>query len=103
MRTALEIVFWASAVLILWTQVGYALAMAVLARLLVRTPPDAFAGGERANTPNQSVSLIVAAHDEQTVIGAKVANALELDYPRELLQVIVACDGCTDATAKQAA
>ena len=46
--------------------------------------------------------MIVAAHDEQAVIGAKVANALALDYPRELLQVIVVCDGCTDATAKRA-
>jgi hypothetical protein len=46
--------------------------------------------------------LIVAAHDEQSVIAAKVANALALDYPRELLEVIVACDGCADATAAQA-
>ena len=45
------------------------------------------------------LSLIVAAHDEQAVIAAKVANALSLDYPRERLQIIVACDGCTDATA----
>jgi glycosyltransferase involved in cell wall biosynthesis len=46
--------------------------------------------------------LIVAAHDEQEVIGAKVRNALALDYPRELLELIVACDGCTDATAQRA-
>src|SRR5262249_20332952 len=45
---------------------------------------------------------IVAAHDEETVIAAKVANALALDYPRELLEVIVACDGCTDTTAQRA-
>jgi glycosyltransferase involved in cell wall biosynthesis len=49
-----------------------------------------------------AVSLVVAAHDEQTSIGAKVANALALDYPRELLELIVACDGCTDATAELA-
>jgi glycosyltransferase involved in cell wall biosynthesis len=48
------------------------------------------------------VSLIVAAHDEQAVVAEKVRNALALDYPRELLEVIVACDGCTDATAAQA-
>jgi cellulose synthase/poly-beta-1,6-N-acetylglucosamine synthase-like glycosyltransferase len=102
MRTALEIVFWASAILIVWTQVGYALLMALLVRILAPAPQAAVTGEERTNTPNQSVSLIVAAHDEQAVIAAKVANALALRYPRELLQVIVACDGCTDATAKQA-
>jgi cellulose synthase/poly-beta-1,6-N-acetylglucosamine synthase-like glycosyltransferase len=102
MRTALEIVFWASAVLIAWTQVGYAFAVGILARLLAPAPKAAVAAQARANPPNRSVSLIVAAHDEQAVIAAKVANALALNYPRELLQVIVACDGCTDATAKQA-
>jgi cellulose synthase/poly-beta-1,6-N-acetylglucosamine synthase-like glycosyltransferase len=102
MRTALEIVFWASVVLIAWTQVGYALALVGLTRLLAPAPKAAVRDTARTNPPDQSVSLIVAAHDEQAVIGAKVANALALDYPRELLQVIVACDGCTDATAKQA-
>ena len=36
------------------------------------------------------------------MIAAKVANALALDYPRELLELIVACDGCGDATAQRA-
>ncbi|MCW2967642.1 MAG: glycosyl transferase family 2, partial [Solirubrobacteraceae bacterium] len=49
-----------------------------------------------------AVSLIVAAHAEEAVIAAKVANALALDYPRELLEVIVACDGSPDATAERA-
>jgi cellulose synthase/poly-beta-1,6-N-acetylglucosamine synthase-like glycosyltransferase len=102
MRTALEIVFWASAALIAWTQVGYALAVRALARLLAPAPKAAVGEQARTNPPNQSVSLIVAAHDEQAVIAAKVVNALALDYPHELLQVIVACDGCTDATAKHA-
>src|SRR3954468_18339833 len=46
-----------------------------------------------------SVSLIVAAHAEQDVIAAKVANALALNYPRDHLELIVACDGSPDATA----
>ncbi len=117
MRTALEIVFWLAAGLIVWTQLGYALAIAGLARILAPAPQAAVATRERrgrrparagANPPKDgdlespSVSLIVAAHDEQAVIGAKVANALALDYPRELLEVIVACDGCTDETAAAA-
>jgi hypothetical protein len=94
--TALEIVFWVCAALIVWTQVGYAATLAVLARAFGRTQPIA------APEPPPSLSLIVAAHDEESVIAARVANALALDYPRELLEVIVACDGCTDATAPRA-
>ena len=96
MRMALEIVFWLCAAAIVWTQVGYALALAVLARLFAPAAPAASAGEP------PSLSLIVAAHDEQAVIAAKVANALALDYPRERLELIVACDGCEDATAARA-
>jgi len=95
MTAALEILFWCSAALIVWTQLGYALALAALA-LLAR--PTA----EPSPASLLSLSLIVAAHDEQAVIAAKVENALALDYPRELLELIVACDGCSDATAERA-
>jgi len=94
--TALEIVFWVCAGLIVWTQVGYAATLAVLARAFGRAQPIA------APEPPPFLSLIVAAHDEESVISARVANALALDYPRDLLEVMVACDGCTDATAARA-
>ncbi|HEU0250912.1 MAG TPA: glycosyltransferase, partial [Solirubrobacteraceae bacterium] len=67
-----------------------------------QAPQAAGAHGERQTQTHPSVSLIVAAHNEQGVIAAKVLNALALEYPRELLEVIVACDGCSDATAAQA-
>jgi cellulose synthase/poly-beta-1,6-N-acetylglucosamine synthase-like glycosyltransferase len=115
----LEIVFWVSCALIVWTQLGYAVALAMLARAFARARPTARAEdtqsesrshpqrdeqppARRNPSPPPSLSLIVAAHDEERVIGAKVANALALDYPRELLQVIVACDGCADETAARA-
>jgi cellulose synthase/poly-beta-1,6-N-acetylglucosamine synthase-like glycosyltransferase len=104
--TALEIIFWLSAALIVWTQLGYAAVLAVLARLFAPAAshsaidPSSSAGAVAGGLP--SLSLIVAAHDEQSVIAAKVENALALDYPRELLQLIVACDGCSDATAQRA-
>jgi cellulose synthase/poly-beta-1,6-N-acetylglucosamine synthase-like glycosyltransferase len=115
MRTALEILFWTCAALIVWTQLGYALALAIAARVLpsarvaqpARTPRSPGRGGAHhpsppPTSPPPSVSLIVAAHDEQEVIAAKVANALSLRHPRELLEVIVACDGCSDQTAARA-
>ncbi len=98
MNTALQVIFWVCVAAIVWTQVGYALALALLARLL--NPPAALRAEPIGPLP--SLSLIVAAHDEGLVIEERVANALALDYPRELLEVIVACDGCTDATAARA-
>jgi glycosyltransferase involved in cell wall biosynthesis len=94
--TVLAVIFWAALAMIAWTQVGYALALACLARIRRPAPPPA------EPTPLPSLSLIVAAHDEEGVIAAKVRNALALDYPRELLELIVACDGCADATAERA-
>jgi cellulose synthase/poly-beta-1,6-N-acetylglucosamine synthase-like glycosyltransferase len=97
MTVVLEVVFWLCCALIVWTQLGYAAALAALARVL-RRPPAA----SRPPAQLPSLSLIVAAHDEESVIAAKVENALALDYPRELLEVIVACDGCADETAERA-
>jgi cellulose synthase/poly-beta-1,6-N-acetylglucosamine synthase-like glycosyltransferase len=96
MRTALEIVFWASAALIVWTQLGYAAALAIAVRVL---PGAGAASGAVPLSQLPELTLIVAAHDEASVIAAKVENALALDYPRERLELVVACDGCADDTA----
>jgi len=45
-----------------------------------------------------SVALVVSAHDEEEVIGRRVENLLELDYPAERLEIVVASDGSTDRT-----
>jgi cellulose synthase/poly-beta-1,6-N-acetylglucosamine synthase-like glycosyltransferase len=100
---ALAILFWLCVALIVWTQLGYALALALIARVLRHGSGSGDdADGAGAAGPPPALSLIIAAHDEESVIAAKVQNALGLDYPRELLEVIVACDGCSDATAARA-
>jgi cellulose synthase/poly-beta-1,6-N-acetylglucosamine synthase-like glycosyltransferase len=91
----LAAIFWISAGLIVYTHLGYLLVLRLLVRL--RRPNPVSRGGELP-----TVSLIVAAYDEEEVIENKVANALALDYPRDRLQVIVASDGSTDATAERA-
>jgi glycosyltransferase involved in cell wall biosynthesis len=97
---ALQVIFWLCAALIFWTQLGYALSLAMLARLIPATAASTAPSESHQRLP--TVSLVIAAHDEQEVIGEKIANALALDYPRERLQLIVACDGCSDATAERA-
>ena len=109
MTTIALILFWLSASLLVYTHLGYPLALGILLRL----QPDRHRfhllgsygdqkGGNDAASQLPTVSLIVPAYDEEDVVAAKVANALALDYPRDRLQVIVASDGSTDATAERA-
>ena len=49
------------------------------------------------------VSLVIPAYNEARVIARKIRNTLELDYPAAKLEIIVASDGCKDATAELAA
>jgi cellulose synthase/poly-beta-1,6-N-acetylglucosamine synthase-like glycosyltransferase len=103
---ALEIAFWLSAGLIVYTHVGYPLVLWILTRVrgVTRHPRTRKRANQIAGTPGDlpKVSLIVAAHDEAEVIAAKVANALALEYPRERLELIVASDGSGDATVARA-
>lgn len=46
-----------------------------------------------------SLTLVVPAFNEADVIADKVRNLATLDYPSDKLDVVIACDGCTDATA----
>ncbi|AOZ92110.1 glycosyltransferase family 2 protein [Paenibacillus crassostreae] len=47
----------------------------------------------------KSFAVLVAAHNEEQVVGALMENLKELDYPKELYDVFVICDNCTDGTA----
>jgi cellulose synthase/poly-beta-1,6-N-acetylglucosamine synthase-like glycosyltransferase len=93
--TVAAILFWVSVALIAYTHLGYPLLLSLLTRRRRERTYEEL-------DPLPMVSLIIAAHDEEDVIGAKVANALALDYPREQLQVIVASDGSGDETAERA-
>ncbi len=93
---ALAIIFWVSVGLLAYTHVGYPLLLALLARARrVRGVAD-----ETYELP--VVSVIVAAYAEQDVIAARVENLRALDYPSERVEVIVACDGSPDETARRA-
>jgi cellulose synthase/poly-beta-1,6-N-acetylglucosamine synthase-like glycosyltransferase len=93
------LVFWVSAALIVYTQLGYGLLLALLARLR-RTPAATATGAADDELP--SVSFVVAAYKEEAVIAQKVANVRALEYPADKLELIVACDGSPDATAARA-
>lgn len=97
LRRLLKALFWSSSGLLVYTHAGYPLLLRALAG-----PGSGHSPPAPADADLPSVSLIVAAYDEEEVIAAKVANARALDYPRDRLEVVVASDGSGDATAQRA-
>ena len=92
---AVEVVFWLSAAALVWTHALYPIAAAVLARVRARPvhKGDAL----------PSVAIIVAAHNEETVIERRIADLHALDYPADRLEIVVTSDASTDATEELAA
>ena len=94
-----EVIFWLSLGLLIFAQLGYPLLLGVWAKLSRHraAPAQQIPAGEEP-----FVTLVIAAHREQSVIAARVANARQLDWPADRLEVIVACDGSPDDTAAEA-
>ncbi|REK77782.1 glycosyltransferase [Paenibacillus paeoniae] len=53
----------------------------------------------KRHAPSKSFAVLVAAHNEEKVVGALIENLKKLDYPKEMFDVFVICDNCTDGTA----
>ncbi|WP_010680958.1 glycosyltransferase family 2 protein [Acetivibrio cellulolyticus] len=51
-------------------------------------------------SPVKRFALVVAAHNEEKVIGSIVRNLDKLDYPADLYDIFVIADNCSDNTAK---
>src|SRR5436309_5760078 len=92
---AVRVLFWVALAALAWTHVLYPAAAAALARVRARVV--------RRGASEPSVTVIVAAHDEEAVIERRVENLRALDYPAEKLEVVVTSDASTDRTEELAA
>jgi glycosyltransferase involved in cell wall biosynthesis len=86
----MPVVFWSSVILVAYAYVGYPCALAALAVLRRRVVAKA---GIAAR-----VSFIITARNEERRIREKLENTLAQDYPRALLEILVASDCSSDAT-----
>lgn len=93
MTVAAEVVFWVSVFLILYTYGIYRYVLEALA-LVYRVKLECDPGYR------PSVSVIVAARNEEANIAGRIRNLLELDYPPGLLEIIIGSDGSTDGTVR---
>jgi len=81
--------------LLLYTYVGYPILLMVLAWFRSERSTAA-----RDPVPWPTVSVVVSALNEEAVIGRRIDNLLDLDYPSDRLQIVIGSDGSTDRTGE---
>lgn len=87
----LKVCFWVSAVVIIYVYAAYPVLLFVLSRhkkARILSEP----------VPLPTASLLISAYNERLVIADKLRNSLSLDYPPDLLQIIVISDCSNDGT-----
>ncbi len=92
MSSVAELVFWGCAAALAYTYVGFGVLAAIWGTLRPRRV--------RQEPIYPTVSVVIAAYNEQNVIEKKIENLLALDYPHEALEIIVASDGSDDRTVE---
>lgn len=93
-NSSIVVLFWCCCFTVLFAYLGYPLLILMLSRLFGRKPV--------APSPDESklpvISLLIAAHNEEVDIEARILNALALKYPADKLEIAIASDGSTDGT-----
>lgn len=87
-----EWIFWFCLLAVAYPYAMYPLLLIATNRLAQRVRP----ASDPAFLP--TLTVICPVHNEAAAIEGKVRNLLSLDYPRELLQICIVGDGCTDDT-----
>jgi glycosyltransferase involved in cell wall biosynthesis len=87
-----KILFYISGFIIVWAMVGYPFSLKFFGKLLKNRRIN-------KNYYHQpTVTVMVVAHNEEKVILEKLNNILELDYPKEKVEFLIASDNSTDKT-----
>lgn len=89
------IAFWSSLLALFYIYAGYPCLVWALSKVLPRAI--------RKQPAEPTVTLVIAAHNEERHLARTIEDKLALDYPKERLQVVVVSDGSTDRTDEIAA
>lgn len=93
--TAVAILFWACAALVVYTYVGYGALLALLVKLREAVLPDR---QHPAPAEAPEVTLLIAAYNEAEIVAEKMENCRALEYPAGKLHIAWVTDGSTDRT-----
>ncbi len=91
-REILIVLFWLSAFVIVWAMIGYNFSLRIIGKL--------FSGRQLKKDRNfrPTVTVIVAAYNEEKVIADKLSNLISNDYPKDRIEYIIISDRSTDRT-----
>lgn len=92
MELLYTILFYISGFIIVWAMVGYPLSLKLLGRLYKNQKH------EKNYFHQPTVTIMVVAHNEEKVIFEKLINIIELNYPQDKIEFLVASDNSTDET-----
>ncbi|MGZ0016176.1 glycosyltransferase family 2 protein [Yeosuana sp. AK3] len=93
---ALKIIFWVLLFIIVYTYVGYGILLYLIIKIR-----RLFKIGNKIETDSTyepEVTLFIAAYNEKDYVEAKMKNSLELEYPKDKLNIIWVTDGSDDGT-----
>jgi cellulose synthase/poly-beta-1,6-N-acetylglucosamine synthase-like glycosyltransferase len=88
--TAIIVCFWVSLALLVWTHALYPAVAMAIARVAPRRV--------RKADVEPTVTVIIAAYNEEPVIARRIENLLALDYPLDKLSIVVSSDASSDRT-----
>ena len=94
---SIKALLWASVFMIFYAYPGYPALLWIISRLKRQSCLEKKGFGE---APRHSVSLLISAYNEEAVIEQKILNSLLLDYPKDLVEIIVISDGSDDSTCE---
>jgi len=86
----LEWLFWGTFATIVYVYLGYPLVIVLLSKLYRR--------GIKVGNFEPSITILIAAYNEEVCIRKTIENKLDLNYPRERMEIIVISDASTDRT-----
>lgn len=92
------VAFWISLFFVLYTFVGYGFVLYGLVKIKrLFSKSIAF----KTDTELPTVTILIAAYNEEDIIIQKVENTLALNYPQDKLQIMFVTDGSTDHTSEK--
>jgi cellulose synthase/poly-beta-1,6-N-acetylglucosamine synthase-like glycosyltransferase len=94
----LRLLFWIFISVIFYSYIGYTLILMLMVAFKNLRPGKKMT---ETNVYEPEVTLLVPAYNEKGCIKNKIANSLELDYPKDKLKLVWVTDGSDDGSPEE--